>query len=243
MVADLVGEHVRLREVARRAEARAQIAVERRDRCTPSRRRGSRTGPSRSGRCRTRNASRRGTARGARCDSRATAAARCSAGRRARTRRTGPAPPPRGSPANGRRERRVGAPDRCRRSYPGRRSSSTVGSTPSSHITATSATAPPRLMRPRPAAAAASAARACLAAPILEILAAPASLPSHRREFRARDQRRSASRISVSSTSSLRRRGGRRRLLLASAVFIAFTSRKIANATIAKSITTLMNAP
>ena len=56
---DLVGDDVGLREVAGRAEALVEIAEERRDRDTPSGRRGSRTAPSPTGRRRTPTAWRR----------------------------------------------------------------------------------------------------------------------------------------------------------------------------------------
>ena len=62
VVADLVRDHVGLREVARRAQARAAACRRSRGRCRPSGRPGSRTAPSPPGRCRRRWAWRRGTA-------------------------------------------------------------------------------------------------------------------------------------------------------------------------------------
>ena len=66
MVPELVREHVRLRELARRAEPIAQLVVEARGRCRPSRRVGSRTGRSQFPPARTPTARHRGRARASR---------------------------------------------------------------------------------------------------------------------------------------------------------------------------------
>ena len=149
VVADLVREHVGLREVAGCAEARAQIAVEREIDVHLL------VG----GAVERPHLALAGSARGMGRVAEQHEARVAIAGQQlrpgvlqvveherdeldqllllgARLERTRPAP-----------DRR---PDRSRRWFRGRRSSRTVGSMPSSHITAISATAPPRLMPPRP---------------------------------------------------------------------------------------------
>ena len=62
VVSHLVGDHVGLREVARRAQARAHAFRRTADRCRPCGRPGNKTAPSPPGQCRTRSAWRRETA-------------------------------------------------------------------------------------------------------------------------------------------------------------------------------------